>query len=287
MPSTRLQQVILASALLTFAVLGTACESAREMLANAPKPTAEIIGVAFKDIDLSGLTLAFDVEVSNPYSVALPVAAMDLALASRGSQFLKADSPDQGTISANGKRTFPLIAKVSFAGLLSVLQSVRPGAVVPYTADAGISVDAPAVGRLRLPVHHDGELPVPTAPDVHVQSIKWNNLSMQQASATVSLDVGNLNQFPIDLTKLSYDLNLGSAKVASSSLQRAVSFAAAGHQTLDIPISFKPLDFGVALFSALTGSSTKYSLAGSLEGKTQFGNLSLPFTRSGDASLVK
>ncbi len=279
MNTTRLATV----ATLALLLLGTGgCETARNLLGDTP--TAKIVGASLKDLDLNGVTLGFDVDVTNPYTVGLPVAALDLALASQGTKFLDANSADQGVVPANGRKTFPMTAKVPFAGLLDVLKSVKPGSIVPYTADLGVAVDAPVAGRMRLPVRHEGELPVPTVPDVSVKSIKWSELSLTKAAAVVSLDVTNLNQFPIDLTNLSYDLSLGQTKVATSSLQRAVSFGASGgKQTLDIPIAFKPTDFGVAMLGALTGSKAGYKVDGLLEGKTRFGDIHLPFTRAGDA----
>ena len=54
-------------------VVISGCDTAQQLLHVIPKPTARLSGVQFGNIDLKSATLLFDVEVSNPYSVALPL----------------------------------------------------------------------------------------------------------------------------------------------------------------------------------------------------------------------
>jgi LEA14-like dessication related protein len=268
-----------------FAAAG--CETAKRYLESSEKPTATITSVALKDLDLQGVTLAFDVEVQNPYSVPLPIAALDVALASKGANFLKAESSEQGTAPAKGTKTLPVVAKVGFASLLSVLSGVKPGAVVPYEADLGVSVDAPALGRLRLPLRKEGELPIPTVPRVRVGGVKWGGLSATSATAVVSLEVANDNRFPIDLDALDYGLTLADMKVASAKVAPGSNFGAGASRTLELPISFRPLDFGFAALNALTGSGAKYAFTGSFAARTPFGPLTFPVSAKGDAPLSR
>ena len=263
------------------------CETAKQLWESADKPTAAIKGVKLTDLSLDGLTLAFDVEVGNPYAAPLPVAGLDLALSSRGAGFLQAQSADQGTIPAKGSRVLPMTAKVGFSSLQSALSGVRPGAVVPYTADLGVSVDAPALGRLRLPLKKDGEIPVPAIPDVSVRDVKWSTLSLSEATATVSLDIGNTNQFPIDLSSLDYALSLGGMKVAATKLSSATNFAPGAKRTLELPITLKPSDLGLAAFNMLRGGGAKYGFTGGLATKTPFGDLRFPIDAKGDTTFSR
>lgn len=270
-----------------FALSGlSGCETAKRLWEQSDKPTASIVGVSLKDLTLEGLTLAFDVEVGNPYAAPLPVAGLDLALASRGASFLNAQSQDQGTIPAQGSRVLPMTAKVGFSSLLAALSGVKPGAVVPYTADLGVSVDAPALGRLRLPLKKEGEIPIPTVPDVSVRDVKWTNLSFSEATAVVSLEIGNTNQFPVDLAALDYALGLGGVKVATAKATPG-KFEPGMKRTLQLPLSLKPIDLGMAAFNMLKGSGAKYSFDGRLAAKTPFGDLAFPVAKTGDTPFSK
>ena len=44
---------------------------------NLQKPTARVAGVRLQDIDLSAVTMLFDVELENPYSVPLPLTNLE------------------------------------------------------------------------------------------------------------------------------------------------------------------------------------------------------------------
>ena len=114
-------------AVLAVGMLAVGCQATKDFLGSMEKPSARVQSVTLKALDLQGATLQFDVDVSNPYSVPLPVAGLDVALASRGSGFFNAESKDSGTIEAKASRTFPVSAKISFVELLGALKGVRPG----------------------------------------------------------------------------------------------------------------------------------------------------------------
>jgi len=246
------------------------------------KPTASITGVKLQDIDLQSLTMLFDVEVDNPYSVPLPLVNVDYGLASAGTSFLSGEADVQGTVPAQGKRTISLPAKVTFQELLGALKGVKLGSVVPYKADLGLSVDAPAAGRLRVPMSKEGELPVPAPPDVSIQEIKWDPATLSSVGGTIKLAVGNPNQFPVDLGKLAYALTLGKTKVADASIAKPLALAANGGKgTLEIPIKLSPTDLGASLLGMITGDGAGYSLAGNAAINTPFGPMNLPVEKVG------
>ena len=255
---------------------------------NLQKPTARVVGVRLEDIDIQALTLAFDIELENPYSVPLPLTNLDYALASKGEPFLSGEAPLQGTVPARGAKTLSLPTKVTFKRLLSVLTGVKPGAVVPYNAELGLSVDAPAIGPLRLPLKKEGKLPVPAPPEVSVQQVKWDKLSLDSAGGTVRLDVVNRNAFPVEMAKLAYGLTLGDVEVANASVAKPLAFAAnGGAGAIEIPISLSPRKLGLAAFRMLTGKGASYKLAGDMNVATPFGPMKLPVRKTGKTSFTK
>jgi len=130
------------------------------------KPTARITHVALQDIGVSAATLVFDIDVANPYTVALPLSNVDYALSSRASRFLSGSADLQGTIPAGSSKTLTIPVGIDYRRLLSAVEGTRPGGTVPYTADLGLSVDTPVLGRLRIPMSREGELPIPSASEL-------------------------------------------------------------------------------------------------------------------------
>ena len=263
------------------------CETMSNLLKDMDKPSASISGVSFQDISLNDITMLFDVDVRNPYDVPLPLVNVSYGLASKGSKFVEGQADVQGTVPARGKKTIQLPAKISFASLLGAVSGVKMGSVLPYRAEMGLSVDAPAVGRLTLPITKEGELPVPAVPDVSLESVEWKSLTLQNAEAALKLKVVNTNNFPLDLSKLAYSLSLGDTPIAQASLSKAAKFSKGGSGTLEIPISLKPSNLGLAAFNMLTGNNASYSLSGNMDVGTPFGSMNMPFAKNGSTKMVR
>ncbi|MHC4393351.1 MAG: LEA/WHy family protein, partial [Planctomycetota bacterium] len=174
---------------------------------------------------------------------------------------------------------------------LEVLKGVSPGAVIPYRADLGFSGDAPGLGLLRLPVKKEGEMPIPTAPDVSVHNVSFKDVELSMASlsavgqAALQLEVGNTNQFPFDLSKLEYALNLGGTRVAGGTATSQGPIAAGETRVIEFPVEMALQNVGFGLINLLTGESADYGLAGDLGLDTPFGPISVPYTSSGETPL--
>ena len=154
-------------------VLSAGCATIESAL-NLRKPSVGLKGIRFEEITLSSATLLFDVEVENPYPVALPLLNMDYNLASQAKPFLTGQADLQTTISPQAKETVSLPARISYLDLLQAFKGIRPGSQIPYSADMGLSVDTPALGAIRLPIKKDGTLSVPSIPDV--SGIDWKKM---------------------------------------------------------------------------------------------------------------
>jgi LEA14-like dessication related protein len=247
------------------------------------RPTGEIVGVRIQDVDLKSLTLVFDVQVGNPYPVALPMVGVDYRLASEGQLFLSGKAEQaEGSVPAHGQRTIGLPVTIVYLDLMAAVKSIRPGAVVPYAAELDLTVDAPVVGRTRLPLRKEGRLPVPTVPDVEVAEVKWEKVSTAEIRGTARLNVVNRNRFAVELNTLQYALALGDVEVAKASLAQPVALAADGGKgSIEIPIALSPQQAGLGLLRMLTGSGSSYSFRGTADLRTAFGAMSLPVEKVG------
>ncbi len=266
--------------------LAVGCETLDKVLLGADRPQASIVGASLSDLDTQSVTLDFDVDVRNPYSVPLPLTSLSYDLASKGTPFLKGSAALSGTVPAGGSRTITLPARVRFSDLLASLSGVRPGQVVPYDAGLKLSVDAPGIGPIALPLRQKGELPVPAVPDVRLAGLNWEELSLTSAKAVMRLSVKNTNQFPLNLSALDTSLSLAGRNLGRTSISEALRLNAGKSGTLDVPISFSPMQFGASILGILRGESADYSLDGAIQGATPFGPIKLPFARSGQTPLT-
>jgi LEA14-like dessication related protein len=263
------------------------CALLESLLGPAGQPTASVTGVRIADLSLQELTLVFDVAVKNPYTVPLPLANIDYAFASQGQPFLKGQAALQGTIPAGQSKTLSLPAKVVFVDLLRFLQSVRPGAIIPYHATFGLSVNAPVLGTVRLPLEKQGTLPVPAPPAVSVASVGWKNVSLAGATGVLALRVTNPNAFAFDVAGLDYDIKLAGFPLAKGGLVNAAHLAAGAAQELGINVSVSTAQVGMAIVQFAQGRSSSYSLGGSLALGTPFGPLRVPVSVTGQVPFVR
>ena len=151
------------------------CDTAQELFRVVPRPAAHLAGLHFGEIDLKSATLLFDVEVTNPYSVALPLLNLDYAVASGDNPLFQGAADIQTTIPARSSRAVTLPVKIGYMDLLNALadlKDVQPGSSVPYSADVGLSVDTEALGPLRLPLRKTGDLTIPKLP----QASDWRDI---------------------------------------------------------------------------------------------------------------
>ena len=137
------------------------------------KPTVRMTGLKFQEVKLDSVTLLFDVEVDNPYSVALPLLNLDYVLSSSAEPFLTGSADLQTTVPAKSQKTVSLPAKINYLEMLKALKGIGPGTKIPYKANVGLSVDAPALGVIRLPLKKEGEVTLPTVSDTSMEDI-WD-----------------------------------------------------------------------------------------------------------------
>ena len=263
------------------------CQLLESLQGKGDQPSARVTGVSFQDLSLDSATLLFDVDVSNPYDVDIPLVNVAYKLASAGQGFVAGFAALEGSIPAGGSKVVGIPAQIVFRDLLNVLKQVKPGAVIPYTADLGLAVKVPVIGDLTLPVKTSGKLPVPTVPKVSLASVEWENLTLTEAAAQLDLRVVNRNDFPMDLSKLTYDLSLGNVSVAKGTLEQAASFEEGGETGVPIRVSFSPARLGLAAFNLLKGDGASYQIGGLLDVKTPFGGLELPYTQGGETEFKK
>lgn len=127
------------------------------------RPDARIVGASLQNVTATDATMRFEVEVDNPYAVGLPLRNFDYSLSSGGQKFLDGQTDVEGTVPAGARRSVGVPVRISFVELVTAVRGARPGATIPYDAELGLSVDAPVLGPLRLPMSRDGHLHIPTA----------------------------------------------------------------------------------------------------------------------------
>ncbi|HTE06798.1 MAG TPA: LEA type 2 family protein [Planctomycetota bacterium] len=265
--------------LLSPLLLAAGCAQLQGLVA---RPEAHVANATLQGLDLTGVNLAFDVVIGNPYDVDLPLMRFEYVIDSDGTNLAKgSDVGGARTIPAHGSSTLPVIAHVGFQSLLAETNDLERGSVVDYLATIRVNVQAPTVGNVRLPLEHKGSFPIPAVPDVALSGLRWESLSMAEATAVLDIAILNTNAFAVNLSHLAYDLKLGNTAVASASVDAALPLAGGAPDTLRLRFTFKPSELGLATFAMLSGGDATYDFGGTMTLGSVFGTLQLPFSRQG------
>lgn len=272
--------IVAGISLLTVAGL-TGCKAAGDLLAGMSKPSASVTGARLTSLNADAAGLTFDVKISNPYAVAIPLANLDYALASDGKSMLAGKASLSGSVPAKGSSVVAVPVNIRFADVMNAVSGIRPGAVVPYKADLTLSSEAPGVGPISLPMGHSGEFPVPAVPTVEVADVKWDKLGLTEVAGALSHKVTNPNQFDIDLSRLGYLVKLGGREIASGTAKSGMGLPAGKDSTITIPFSLSAMQAGMAILDMAKSATASYEVRGDLDLKTRFGDLSMPYARSG------
>ncbi len=63
--------------------------------------------------------------------------------------------------------------------ILEAFKGIKPGTDIPYEAKVNLSVDAPALGLIQLPLNRSGELSVPKIPALN--EVDWKQILLDKA----------------------------------------------------------------------------------------------------------
>jgi len=168
-----------------------------------------------------------------------------------------------------------------FDDLLATFADARPGSVIPYTAYVEVQVVAPFVGRIRVPLEMEGELPIPEVPDVSISAIHWNEVGLRRLEAIFVVRVENLNEFEVDLQNFSYRLSVGGRSVAGGDVDRIVMLEGGEAGEIHVPVVLSTTNLGRGGIGAVFGDRSLYRLEGKMALETAYGPLWVDYSAEG------
>ncbi|KAK8965114.1 hypothetical protein KSP40_PGU022522 [Platanthera guangdongensis] len=251
------------------------------------KPTADVTAVHIPSINLQKAEIVVDVLVSNPNPIPIPLIDISYLIESDGRKLVSGLIPDAGTVHAHGSETVKIPVVLIYDDIKNTYADIKPGSIIPYRVKVDLIVDVPIIGRLTLPLEKKGEIPVPYKPDVDVERIHFEKFSFEETIATLHLKLENKNDFNLALNKLEFEIWLADVSIGNAELKESTKIDKNGITKMQIPISFRPKDFGSALWDMIRGRGTGYSLKGSIDVDTPFGSMKLPVSKEGGTTRLK
>lgn len=251
------------------------------------KPTADVTAVHLPSINLKKADIVVDVLITNPNPIPIPLVDINYLIESDGRKLVSGLIPDAGTIHAHGSETVKIPVTLVYDDIKNTYDDIKPGSIIPYRVKVDLIVDVPVLGRITLPLEKTGEIPVPYKPDVDVEKIHFDKFSFEETIASLHLKLENKNDFDLGLNALDYEFWLSEISIASSKFNKTTTIEKNGVARMEIPISFRPKDFGSALWDMIRGRGIGYSMKGSIDADTPFGHMNLPISKEGGTTRLK
>ncbi|RWW63821.1 hypothetical protein BHE74_00028988 [Ensete ventricosum] len=251
------------------------------------KPTADVAAVHLPCINLEKAEIVVDVLITNPNPIPIPLIDINYLIESDGRKLVSGLIPDAGTIHAHGSENVKIPVTLIYDDIKSTYHDIKPGSIIPYRVKVDLIVDVPIFGRITLPLEKTGEIPVPYKPDIDVEKIHFDKFSFEETMASLHLKLDNKNDFDLGLNSLDYEFWLSDISIASAELNKSTTIGKNGFTKMEIPISFRPKDFGSALWDMIRGRGTGYSMKGNIDVDTPFGHMKLPISKEGGRTRLK
>jgi len=251
------------------------------------KPSADVTGIHIPHIGLHKADIVVDILVKNPNPVPIPLIDIDYLVESDGRKLVSGLIPDNGTIHAHGSETINIPFTLIFDDIKSTYHDIKPGSIIPYRIKVGLIIDVPVIGRITIPLEKRGEIPIPYKPDVDVEKIRFEKFSSEETIASLHLKLENMNDFDLGLNSLDYEIWLGDVSIGGAELEKSANITKHGISYVDLPVTFRPKDFGSALWDMIRGRGIGYTMKGHINVDTPFGAMKLPISKEGGTTRLK
>ncbi|KAL9679015.1 hypothetical protein QQ045_016868 [Rhodiola kirilowii] len=251
------------------------------------KPTADLAAIRISSINLQKADIVVDLLIKNPNPIPIPLIDVSYLIESDGRKLISGLIPDSGTIHAHGEEIVKIPVSLIYDDIKSTYADIKPGSIIPYKIKVELIFDVPVFGRITIPLEKTGKIPIPYKPDVDIEKIQLEKFSFEETVAVLHLKLENKNDFDLCLNELDYEVWLSDLSIGAADLAKTANIIKNGITYLDIPVTFRPKDFGSALWDMIRGRGTGYSMKGSLNVDTPFGPMKLPINKEGGTTLLK
>jgi len=172
------------------------------------KPEVKRVQPKIKGIDLDGVSMQFDLDVSNPYPIPLRSDGLSYRLAVSGTELLDSKTTDPINVPAGQTSNVSLPVRVSYGKLWSAVKGLKDASEAPY--ELGASADFVVFGRPRsLPFKHRGKLPILRPPTFADPKVSVSKQGLTQMKLAVDANMQNPNAFDLGVEELGYEVKIG------------------------------------------------------------------------------
>jgi LEA14-like dessication related protein len=121
-------------------------------------------------------------------------------------------------------------------------------------------------------------------PEVKVIDFKLTNVTLEDVSVAVKMNIKNPNAIPLKLDEVSYSLKFSGNDVTEGNFKEGVNIPASGQNDVTVPLKFKYSSVSNVISSLFNNTFSKdYEIAGT----AKLGIFLIPFNKKGEVKFTK
>lgn len=238
------------------------------------QPQIQEVRARVTHIDLQGVDLAFEIDVSNPYPMSVRPPNYHYAVDIANSEFVKG-GPLEATadLPAGGVGTITVPARVEYMQLWQMYQNLKDASEAPYKLHGALSIVVMSQ-NFEVPFAHEGTFPVLRPPSLSVRDVRTPETSLSSVAVEVEAEIRNPNVFGIGVKDLGYSLRLGEVAVGNVVAATPGSIGAGQSAVLKLTGKVSGLQAAQQVMSGQKLGAASLTASGAIE--TPYGPFQLP-----------
>lgn len=271
-PKTAFRPLLLSA----MALLLSACATLQEVV---KEPKVSVQDVRVKAVSLSDMQLDFDLGVENPNPVGISLKGFTYQLDVEEQSLLSGERKQRIKVGANKQSTVTLPLKLVYQEMAGGLKTLVERDAIHYSLNGKLDF-----GLFRLPYSKSGRLKLPSLPDIRIERVELDRLSLSGINILLSLMIENDNDFPLLLDGIDYGLKLDDTTVARGKSLGSLVLEPGQSDRLDIGLSLGYGELGNMIEMLRNQSSIPVSFDGQM--RLPEGG-SLPLDWQGDVNIAR
>jgi LEA14-like dessication related protein len=272
-------------------LLVTGCTTIQK-IAGISDPELTVKDVSLQDITFDTATLLFDIDVRNPNNHDARVSGFTYNLSIDDQTVVEGQQEDGFVIKKKESSMVHVPITLAYKTIYSTLRDVAEKDEFDYRMLVNMQFDLPVIGKTVIPVKYEDTLPVLRIPEVTVESLKLNSMTLTGADIDLRLNINNPNDIELKLDNLNYTFDVNGQNWVKGITVEPMELGKKKASTLQIPMTLNFITMGKTVYNSLTESTPlAYTLNGSCNAHSSVmktsKSIQIPIQRSGQVTLLK
>lgn len=273
-------------------LLITSCATVQNFLQSTfQKPTVSFESARISRLSFETIDFLFNLKISNPNPVGISLAGFDYNFQLNENAFVKGEQTKGMDIESNDESTVQIPVSLTFSDIYRTFSSLKNQDSTTYHMACGFSFNLPVLGMTRIPVSKSGTLPLLKLPEIRIQSLTLEKLSIVEVDLNLSVEIDNPNGFAFFINAMDYHFDVDGITWLKGISNKNMQIGSKQSNVIDLPISLNLLQIGSSVKDVIAeGKPLSYDFSGNIELGTTvplLEKVKLPFKKNGEISIIR